>query len=229
MTATAHDVQVLFDRIAPIYDQLNDWLSLGLHRVWKQMAVKWCQPPTGGVCLDVCCGSGDLARLLAKAVGTDGQVYGLDFSTEQLAIAQQRTLASQPITWVEGDALALPFEANHFDGITMGYGLRNVMDIPTSLRELYRVLKPGARVAILDFNRPVDPTQQAFQRWYLDQLVVPLASQFGVREEYAYIFPSLERFPTGPEQVALARQAGFSEVVHYAIAHNLMGVLVATK
>lgn len=229
MTAKAEEIQALFDRIAPHYDSLNDGLSLGLHRIWKKMAVKWCAPPQGGTCLDVCCGSGDLARLLAEAVGATGQVYGLDFAAAQLAIARQRTPANAPITWLEGDALALPFDDNQFDGITMGYGLRNVVDIPGALQELYRVLKPGARVAILDFNRPTHPALQAFQRWYLDTLVVPIASQFGLRDDYAYIFPSLERFPTGPEQRELARQAGFGDGVHYAIAHGLMGVLVATK
>ena len=228
-TGSAQQIQHLFDRIAPVYDQLNDWLSLGLHRVWKQMAVKWCAPPKDGTCLDVCCGSGDLARLLAQRVGEAGQVYGLDFSVEQLAIARQRTESHLPITWIEGDALHLPFPAATFDGITMGYGLRNVTDIPASLRELHRVLKPGANVAILDFNRPLNPTVQTFQRWYLDHLVVPMAQQFGLKDEYAYIFPSLERFPTAPEQIALAQQVGFTHVVHYAIAHDLMGILVATK
>jgi len=232
MTSTvdsSQPIQTLFNRIAPVYDQLNDWLSLGMHRVWKRMAVKWCDPPTGGTVLDVCCGSGDLARLLAEQVGPQGQVFGLDFSSEQLAIAHQRTPPSQPITWVEGDALQLPFPDRHFDGLTMGYGLRNVVDIPTSLQELHRVLKPGTRAAILDFHRPDDPLLQTFQQWYLDNLVVPAATHFGLHDEYAYIFPSLQRFPTGPEQVRLAKAAGFSEAVHYAIASGLMGVLVATK
>ena len=227
----AQDIQALFDRIAPAYDRLNDQLSLGLHRVWKQMAMKWSNPPVGGNCLDVCCGSGDLARLLAQRVGSTGQVVGLDFSTVQLAIAAQKPQprSAAPIRWVEGDAMSLPFEANQFDAITMGYGLRNVTDIPRSLRELHRVLKPQAKAAILDFHRPDSSQLRAFQQWYLDSFVVPLAESTGLREEYAYISPSLDRFPTGVEQVELARQAGFTEATHYAIAGGLMGVLVATK
>ena len=227
----AQDIQALFDRIAPAYDRLNDQLSMGLHRVWKQMAMKWSNPPWGGNCLDVCCGSGDLARLLAQRVGIDGQVVGLDFSAAQLAIAQQKPQprSAAPIRWVEGDALNLPFEANQFDAITMSYGLRNVTDIPRSLRELYRVLKPQAKAAILDFHRPGNSQLRAFQQWYLDAFVVPLAESTGLREEYAYISPSLDRFPIGSEQVALARQAGFNAATHYAIAGGLMGVLVATK
>lgn len=232
LTPQAQTIQSIFDRIAPAYDQLNDWLSLGLHRVWKQMAVTWSQPHPGAICLDVCCGSGDLARLLAKQVGTTGEVYGVDFSAAQLAIARQRTMQSiptPPIHWVEGDALNLPFEANTFDAATMGYGLRNVVDIPGSLNELHRVLKPGAKVAILDFHRPNNTQLRAFQQWYLETLVVPTAERLGLRDEYAYISPSLDRFPTGEQQVTLARQAGFSEIIHYPIASGMMGVLVATK
>lgn len=224
------DVQALFNRIAPVYDQLNDWLSLGQHRVWKQMAVKWSEPFVGATGLDVCCGSGDLARLLARRVGSAGQVFGLDFSTAQLAIAHQRNvLSALPITWVEGNALDLPFEDSFFDIATMGYGLRNVGNILASLTQLHRVLKPAGKVAILDFHRPTNAQMRAFQQWYLNTLVVPLAEGLGMKEEYAYISPSLDRFPTGLEQVDLARQAGFVEVTHYPIAAGMMGVLVAKK
>lgn len=228
----AQEIQTLFNRIAPTYDRLNDWLSLGQHRVWKQMAVQWSGASTGSVCLDVCCGSGDIARLLARRVGMTGQVYGVDFSTAQLAVAQQRTHESfQPlsVTWVEGDALNLPFSANQFDAATMGYGLRNVLDIPRSLAELHRVLKPGAKVAILDFHRPTDLIMRQFQQWYLDTIVVPTADSLGLKEEYVYISPSLDRFPTGETQTMLASQAGFVNVVHYPIAGGIMGVLVAQK
>ncbi|WP_416671988.1 bifunctional demethylmenaquinone methyltransferase/2-methoxy-6-polyprenyl-1,4-benzoquinol methylase UbiE [Egbenema bharatensis] len=228
----AQEIQAIFNRIAPAYDELNDRLSLGFHRVWKQMTVKWCNPKVGDVCLDVCCGSGDLARLLGQQVGSTGKVYGVDFSAAQLQIAEQRTqhgFSPLPIVWMEGDALHLPFAENFFDAATMGYGLRNVTDISGSLQELHRVLKPQATVAILDFHRPSNPQLRTFQQWYLDTIVVPAAAQMGLREEYAYINPSLDRFPTGPEQVALAQQAGFSSVHHYPIAGGMMGVLVATK
>ena len=227
----AQQVQTLFNQIAPVYDAFNDWLSFGLHRVWKQMAVDWCLPRPGATCLDLCCGSGDLAQRLARSVGPTGQVYGADFSAAQLAIAHQRAQRSaiSAITWVEADALHLPFASDFFDAATMGYGLRNVTDIRGSLRELHRVLKPGATVAILDFHQPADEQMRQFQQWYLDHVVVPLANRFGLTEEYAYILPSLERFLIGPEQVALAHQIGFAKAVHYPIAGGMMGILVATK
>jgi demethylmenaquinone methyltransferase/2-methoxy-6-polyprenyl-1,4-benzoquinol methylase len=227
----ASEIRDLFDRIAPVYDQLNNWLSLGQHRIWKLMAVKWSNPHPGNIGLDLCCGSGDLAQLLARQVGATGQVYGVDFSPALLAQAEQRSehqYPPPPITWVEADALDLPFPDNYFDCATMGYGLRNVTDIARCFSQLYRVLKPGAKAALLDFHRPAQPAMRAFQQWYLDNVVVPVAQQLGLTEEYAYIAPSLERFPTGPEQVRLAKEAGFA-ATHYPIAIGMMGVLVLTK
>jgi demethylmenaquinone methyltransferase/2-methoxy-6-polyprenyl-1,4-benzoquinol methylase len=229
---SASQIKDIFDRIAPVYDRLNNWLSLGQHRIWKLMTVKWSEPKPGDTALDVCCGSGDLALMLAKQVGVNGRVIGLDFASQQLAIARQRQMLDYPplsIDWVEGDALKLSFEDNYFDCATMGYGLRNVTNIPLCLQELHRVLKPGAKAAILDFHRPESPWMTIFQQWYLQNIVVPTARYFEMTEEYAYIAPSLERFPTGTEQVKLALQAGFASATHYALAGGTMGVLVLTK
>ena len=228
----ASEIKTIFDRIAPVYDELNDRLSLGQHRIWKAMAVKWSEVAEGNNALDVCCGSGDLALLLAKKVGKTGKVTGIDFACEQLKIARQRQRQKCPnisMEWLEGDALALPFEDNHFDCATMGYGLRNVTNIPVCMSELCRVLKPNAKAAILDFHRPSESHMQAFQQWYLANIVVPTAENMGMKEEYAYINPSVERFPTGKEQVKLAQAAGFSQSTHYPLMGGMMGMLVSTK
>lgn len=221
-------VEILFDRVAPVYDQLNQSLSFGMHRVWKRMAVLWSDAQSGHRCLDVCCGSGDLALLLADQVGTQGQVYGLDFSQEQLAIARRRPQPNR-IQWCQGDALDLPFADGYFDAVTMGYGLRNLKNISQGLRELCRVLKPQKKAAILDFHRPSNLLMEQFQRWYLRQVVVPAADRLGLRDEYAYLEPSIEEFPRGPEQVEVAIAAGFNNAVHYPIAGGMMGILVVTR
>ncbi|MDJ1181806.1 bifunctional demethylmenaquinone methyltransferase/2-methoxy-6-polyprenyl-1,4-benzoquinol methylase UbiE [Roseofilum casamattae] len=221
-------VKQIFDRIAPVYDQFNDWLSWGQHRIWKQMTVQWSYAKPGAVAIDLCCGSGDLTRTLARQVGKTGTVYGVDFCPNLLAIA--KTYYSwTPIHWIEADVLQLPFGDRTFDAATMGYGLRNVRDIPQCLQEIHRILKPGATIAILDFHHPTNPLIQQFQQWYLDGIVVPYAQHQGLTEEYAYIMPSLARFPAGPEQVSLATKAGFDCAVHYPIVGGMMGVLVATK
>ncbi len=229
---TPQEIKAIFDRIAPIYDRLNDRLSWGQHRIWKKMTVKWSEVKLGDNALDVCCGSGDLALLLAREVGHTGKVTGLDFACEQLAIAKKRQLAKFPtvaMDWLEGDALALPFGDNQFDCATMGYGLRNVTNIPLSLQELFRVLKPRAKAAILDFHRPDPGLGAVLQQWYLANIVVPTAEDMGMKEEYAYINPSIERFPTGTEQIKLSQAAGFSNAVHYPLIGGMMGILVLTK
>jgi demethylphylloquinol methyltransferase len=227
---SAGQIRELFDRIAPKYDQMNQDMSLGLHQVWKQMAVRWSGAAEGMHCLDLCCGSGDLALLLARRVGVTGQVTGADFAKAQLAIAAQRNPYLQDrLQWVEADALNLPFANDSFDAATMAYGLRNLTDIPQGLGELFRVIKPGAKVAILDFHQPTNPLVKQFQQWYLNQIVLPTAQRLGLSDEYAYIGPSVDRFPAGPEQVQLASAAGFSNAVHYPIAGGMMGVLVGHK
>ncbi|WP_071517985.1 bifunctional demethylmenaquinone methyltransferase/2-methoxy-6-polyprenyl-1,4-benzoquinol methylase UbiE [Geitlerinema sp. PCC 9228] len=222
-------VKPLFDRIAPVYDRLNDWFSFGQHRIWKMMAVKWSQAGVGDTCLDLCCGSGDLTRSLAWQVGETGQVYGVDFSWELLQVARKKSLGYPNISWIEADVLHLPFADCFCDAVTMGYGLRNVADISGSLQEIHRVLKPNATAAILDFHRPDSGYMRQFQKLYLQTIVVPIATQMGLGEEYAYLAPSIERFPNGKEQINIALQVGFANAVHYPIANGIMGVLVVTK
>jgi demethylphylloquinol methyltransferase len=229
---SATDVQALFDRIAPRYDQLNNDLSLGIHWVWKQMAVSWSGATSRHTCLDLCCGSGDIAQLLAKRVGAMGHVYGADFAAAQLATAAQRVsqlYLPTAIDWVQADALNLPFADNFFDAATLGYGLRNVTDIPRCLAELRRVLKPSAQVAILDFHRPDNWLATQFQHWYLDAIVVPTARRYDLTAEYAYLIPSVAQFPIGTTQVKLGLAAGFTAATHYPIAGGIMGILVLRK
>nr|GEW43651.1 2-phytyl-1,4-beta-naphthoquinone methyltransferase, chloroplastic [Tanacetum cinerariifolium] len=211
-SSSSSDRQALFSRIAPVYDNLNDVLSLGQHRIWKRMAVDWTGAKEGNNVLDLCCGSGDLAFLLSQKVGVNGQVTGLDFSREQLIVASSRQqLRSKAcfrnLKWVEGDALDLPFSDCHFDAITMGYGLRNVIDKYKAMKEIYRVLKPGSKASILDFNK----------------------TNYGLTEEYRYLKSSIQEFLTGEELEHIALEAGFSSAKHFEVGGGLMGNLVATR
>ena len=226
-------VRELFERIAPRYDQLNDLLSLGLHRIWKRQAVAWLRPRPGQQLLDLCCGTGDLALVLAAKVRPRGRVLGMDAALAPLQVARRRA-ASQPwlaVEWQQGDALATGLAPASQDGAVIAYGLRNLADPAAALRELRRVLRPGARAAVLDFNRPDLseglPAQltAGFQRLYLRRLVVPAARRVGLPEQYAYLEASLENFPLASEQQRLALQAGFRQACHRPLAAGLMGML----
>lgn len=226
--------QALFNRISPVYDNLNDLLSLGQHRIWKRMAVSWTGAKKGDNVLDLCCGSGDLAFLLSQKVGLQGKVTGYDFSRDQLSVASSRqdfltNVCYNNIVWIEGDALDLPFPVACFDAITVGYGLRNLVDKPKAMKEIFKVLKPGSKVSILDFNKSAEPLTTSVQEWAIDNVVVRVASNYGLGKEYKYLKNSIRKFLTGRELEKLALEIGFSQAKHYEIGGGLMGNLVATR
>lgn len=219
-------VRELFDTIAPRYDLLNDLLSLGLHRLWKRQAVLWVQPRPGSTQVDLCCGTGDLAFLLAERVRPGGRVLAIDAAAAPLEQARCRAARYPwlPIRWQQADALATGLPTAAADGAVMAYGLRNLADPAAGLVELRRLLRPGARAAVLDFNRSEGRVAE-LQRAYLRRLVVPTAERFSLADHYAYLEASLERFASGPDQERLARNAGFRHARHRPLAGGLMGLL----
>ncbi|MFN9629681.1 MAG: bifunctional demethylmenaquinone methyltransferase/2-methoxy-6-polyprenyl-1,4-benzoquinol methylase UbiE [Cyanobacteriota bacterium] len=225
-------VRQIFERIAPRYDVLNDLLSAGLHRHWKRTLVASLAPRAGERFVDLCCGTGDLALLLASQVRPGGEVIGLDAAMAPLEQARCRAARQPwlPVRWLQADAMATGLPAGWADGAAMAYGLRNLADPAAGLRELRRLLRPGGRAAVLDFNRPdpadplADPLNH-FQSGYLRRVVVPVAALVGLEPQYAYLEESLKRFPSGREQEHLALQAGFTVARHRPEALGLMGRL----
>lgn len=130
---------------------------------------------------------------------------------------------------MEGDAVDLPYPDCYFDAITIGYGLRNVVDKYKAMKEVYRVLKPGSKASILDFNKSTDEFRTSIQGWMIDNIVVPVAAGYGLTEEYRYLKSSIQEFLTGEELEHLALESGFSSAKHYEISGGLMGNLVATR
>lgn len=222
-------IKQLFDEAAPTYDLLNDLLSLGLHRVWKRQLLKSLKPKSGQYWLDLCCGTGDLAFVLARRVSPGGAVLGIDSARAPLQIANQRAKKGPwtQISWVQGNALETGLAPSLFDGAVMAYGLRNLEDHSKALQELHRVLKPGALAGVLDFNRLEESSKgAAFQSFYLRKLVVPIAAKLGLREHYSYLENSLRCFPDGASQVKLALEVGFTKASHFPLAAGQMGKLI---
>jgi demethylmenaquinone methyltransferase / 2-methoxy-6-polyprenyl-1,4-benzoquinol methylase len=194
----------MFDRIAPVYDAMNRLMTAGLDRRWRRETAAAVVRP-GDRVLDVCCGTGDLA-LAAARVG--GRVTGIDFSEPMLERARRK---APGLTWVQGDALALPFEDHSFDAVTIGFGLRNLEDERRGLAELRRVLVPGGRLGVLEITRPQGLLEPFYRVWF-DGLV-PLAGKvLPGGAAYAYLPASVRRFPS-PELLAeLMLAAGFEGV-----------------
>jgi demethylmenaquinone methyltransferase / 2-methoxy-6-polyprenyl-1,4-benzoquinol methylase len=187
----AAKVEALFNRIAPRYDLINDLQSFGLHRRWKSAMVKLARPGTGDKALDVCCGTGDIAKALARR---GVEVVGLDFCQRMLDCSGQGDTPNP--TYIRGDAQALPFPDHSFDIVTVGYGLRNLASWERGLEEMARVAKPGGRVLVLDFGKPDNRVWRALYFGYLRAFVPVLGLVFcGSAAAYAYILESLKHYP----------------------------------
>ena len=221
-------IEEMFNSISSKYDFLNDIFSFGLHRVWKRKLLDFLNPTIGEKWIDVCCGTGDMAILLAKYLRCSENITGIDSASKTLFVARERSKhAYSSIQWINVDALASNLTSNQFDGLLMAYGLRNLSSSYDALKEALRILKPGGRAGILDFRSfEVLSIPSLFQKIYLSLYVVPIASLFGLRNEYSYIKKSLVNFPSGEKQIDLAISAGFKKANYKTLALGQMGILL---
>ena len=212
----------MFDRIAPVYDAMNRVMTAGLDLRWRRITAEAVVRP-GDRVLDACCGTGDLAVACERAGA--GQVTGLDFSPRMLERARRK---SQGVTWVEGDLLALPFADGSFDAATVGFGVRNVVDLERSLAELARALVPSGRLAILEITTPRGLLAPFYRVWF-DRIVPLLGKLLKGGAAYSYLPASVRRFP-GPDDLAeLLRRAGFSDVTYRSFGGGIVALHTGTK
>jgi demethylmenaquinone methyltransferase/2-methoxy-6-polyprenyl-1,4-benzoquinol methylase len=201
-------VQGMFDRIAWRYDLVNTLLSAGTDRRWRRPAAAATALRPGGRALDVACGTGALTRELARRTTPGGRVVGLDFSPGMLEEARRRAPA---MTWMEGDALDLPFGEAEFDAATIAFGLRNLADPALGLREMARVVRPGGRLVVLEFLRPPrGPIGRAY-RLYLTRVLPVLGGRVsGDAGAYRYLSETVDAYMTAEQLLALAGAAGWA-------------------
>ena len=215
----------MFSGIAGRYDLLNHLLSGNIDKRWRRVAVRALESSLveGARVLDVACGTGDLSLVLAEAGAV--RVVGLDFCRPMLEIARRKAEAdSRSIPFVEGDALRLPFADETFDVATIAFGLRNLAGVAAGLRELRRILKPGGRLAVLEFSSPVVPGFRALFRFYFTRVLPRIGGLLsGSRGAYEYLPDSVLRFPDQKRLAELMREEGF-EGVEY---RNLTGGIAA--
>jgi len=203
-TLPPEGVRSMFDRIAPVYDAMNRLMTAGLDQKWRRATVEAVVRP-GDKVLDSCCGTGALAVAVAAA---GGKVTGVDFSKPMLERARRK---APKIDWIEGDALALPFEDGSFDAATVGFGVRNLSDLGAGLRELRRVLRPSGRVAILEITRPQGLLAPFYRFWF--DGVIPVAGKvLPGGSAYAYLPASVKRFPDPQGLAKLLDEAGFDDI-----------------
>jgi demethylmenaquinone methyltransferase / 2-methoxy-6-polyprenyl-1,4-benzoquinol methylase len=218
-TLPPEGVQRMFDRIAPVYDAMNRVMTAGLDRRWRRITLDEVGVQAGDRLVDVCCGTGDLA-IGAHARGAEAT--GLDFSAQMLERARRKQPA---IEWVQGDALALPFDDASFDEATVGFGVRNVADLATGLRELRRVLKPGGRVGILEITTPTGVLAPFYRVWF-DRVVPLLGKVLPGGAAYTYLPASVRRFPAPDALAELLAESGFANVRYRTFAGGIVALHV---
>lgn len=205
----------MFDAIAPRYDLLNHVLSVGLDRRWRARAIDELRLGAAETVLDLCTGTGDLA-VAAAGAASGVSVIGVDFAGQMLLLARRKIAALglvRAIRLVRGDATRIPLGDACCDAATIGFGIRNVVDPPAALREIARVVRPGGRLAILEFGQPRVPGIRTLYSWYFRYLL-PLVGRFVSRHEsaYSYLPASVGSFPAPADFAALIAAMGFSQV-----------------
>ena len=228
----AERVRGIFNSIAPSYDLLNHLLSMGLDRHWWSSAARTfrntLKDPNARV-LDICCGTGDMTRaLLAQRPANAEPVTGLDFSAEMLTRARGKYSDANAL-WVEGDAMQLPYEDNSFDLVTSAFGFRNLTNYAAGLAEIYRVLKPGGRIGILECNQPDGFSGALYTLYFRHILPIVGGLISGDRAAYRYLPASVARFPRPPQMVNLMSEAGFVEAAWDGYLLRAAGLYSAIK
>jgi demethylmenaquinone methyltransferase/2-methoxy-6-polyprenyl-1,4-benzoquinol methylase len=206
----------VFSSVADRYDLMNDLMSLGIHRLWKRHFVAGCGMRRGQRVLDLAGGTGDIAALARRRVGATGEVLVGDINRSMLLAGRRRMDDRGDVAafdWLQLDAESLPLPDRRFDHVTIAFGLRNVTDKAAALAEMYRVLKPGGRVHILEFSHVSPrPVARAYDLWSFQ--VLPRLGQAVAadRDSYRYLAESIRRFPNQDNLAGMLREAGFERV-----------------
>ncbi len=205
-------VQGVFGSVASKYDVMNDVMSVGIHRIWKDAMMDWLAPRRGQKLLDVAGGTGDISFRFLKRAG-EGHATVCDLTEPMLVEGRKRAEAEQrsdSLDWVVGDAMALPFEDNTFDVYTISFGIRNVTRPQEALNEAYRVLRPGGRLMVLEFSQLPNPAMQ----WAYDRYSFNVIPEMGKliandRDSYQYLVESIRNFPDQDTFLDMVKKAGF--------------------
>ena len=220
----AQRVRGVFDSVATRYDLMNDLMSMGLHRAWKSYTVMVANVGEGSRVLDIAGGTGDLALAFSKKVGASGQVVHTDINEAMLRTGRDRLLdAGVALPTLVCDAEKLPFPSDHFDVVTVAFGLRNMTHKNLALKEMNRVLKPRGKLLVLEFSKVAKPLAKAYD-WYSFNVLPRLGKLVaGDDASYRYLAESIRMHPAQDELKTLMKEGGFGHVDY----HNMTGGVVA--
>jgi demethylmenaquinone methyltransferase/2-methoxy-6-polyprenyl-1,4-benzoquinol methylase len=228
----AHQVEHMFDNIAPSYDQLNHRLSWNIDRGWRKKAIRQLEPFHPKQILDIATGTGDFAILAARTLNPE-HLIGTDISEGMMEIGRKKTRKEgleQIITFAREDCMKLSFNDNSFDAVTSAFGIRNFADLDQGLREMWRVLRPGGHLSIVELTTPVTfPMKQLFSLY--SHLVLPVYGKLISKDQsaYTYLTKTIEAFPQGETMMDVLRKAGFRKASFNRLTLGICTMYLATK
>ena len=226
-------VKKIFENVSDRYDLMNDFMSLGIHRVWKESMLDWLAPRRGQSLIDVAGGTGDIAFNFIKRAKSGANATILDLTESMMKEGKKKTIdlpEESQINWVCGDAMSMPFSNSTFDVYTISFGIRNVTDISKTLSEAYRVLKPGGRLMILEFSS----VNNDLISWIYDKYsfnIIPKLGEFvsNDRESYQYLVESIRKFPNQEKFSEMIINEGFRKVKYRDLTFGIAALHSAWK
>jgi demethylmenaquinone methyltransferase/2-methoxy-6-polyprenyl-1,4-benzoquinol methylase len=232
LTEKGRGIRDMFDRIAPRYDLLNRLLSLGIDRRWRRFAVRQLAVPKGGKVLDIATGTGDVALEIGRQTASDVKIVGSDFTQGMLVLGRGK-IAESPfrdrIVLVNAPCESMPHPDGVFDGITIAFGIRNVVDRQKGLDEMARVLKPGGRVVILEFATPRNSLFRTVYHFYFRRVLPWLGGVVSQRSAYQYLPDSVLEFPDRETFKEMMEEAGFENVQIHDLTGGIAAVHVGVR
>ncbi len=232
LSEKGEQIRQMFGAIAPRYDFLNHLLSFGIDKRWRKTAVRLVKAPEGGRILDVATGTGDLALELARSTPASLKITGADFSAEMVSLGEQKAAASQYASRLDFKVAPcedLPFPAGTFDSVTIAFGIRNVVDRRLGLAEMWRVLKPGGRMVILEFSTPRSMLFRAFYHFYFHRILPVIGGLFSTYNAYKYLPESVFEFPSSEEFCRTMTEIGLKNVHCQPLTFGIASIYTGSK
>ena len=216
-------VENVFNKVFDKYDLMNDFMSFGIHRIWKKNLLSWMNPSLNKNLVDVACGTGDLGKLFLNFTNNNGNICCIDPNKSMISKGKKKLKNYKNIKWIVGSAEHLPLKENSFDYYTISFGLRNTKNLNQSLAEAYRVLKPGGRYLCLEFSKIQNENLELIYKNY--SKIIPYVGKFviGEKEPYEYLTKSIEEFINQDELIDLMEKNKFQNCSY----RNLSGGIVA--
>ncbi len=216
-------VKNVFNKVYDKYDLMNDFMSLGIHRIWKKDLIQLMNPSKGKKLIDVACGTGDLGKLYLESVGANQKILCVDPNKDMIKKGKSKLKKYKNIKWIIASAENLPIQDNSCDYYTISFGLRNTKNLNKALSEAYRILKPGGRYLCLEFSKIENSNLNSFYKNY--SKLIPLIGKIvvGKKEPYEYLIKSIENFINQPQLINLMEKNKFQNCTY----RNLSGGIVA--